>query len=161
MLLRLLLVVAVQVAPVAAGPVVCTTTLEAPDPRAVDAAPVELTRCVPVETTRELINRRFFTWTSPYARGVDLMHQVTDLFGIAMAGPDGDRLMGFGFSDQTVVWDASAISNTMNALLEEQSPAVPLRTLDLTNGFTSSLALEGIITEATSQHRRAPVRPLW
>merc|ERR1711991_1280875 len=90
------------IAPVAAGPVVCTTTLEAPDPSASAMAPVEVTVCGPVERTAELIERRFFTWTSPYERGVDLVHQITDLFGIAVAGENGNSLMGFGFPDQTV-----------------------------------------------------------
>ncbi len=63
-------------APVAAGPVVCTTTLEAPDPSASAMAPVEVTVCEPVERTAELIERRFFTWTAPYERGVDLVHQT-------------------------------------------------------------------------------------
>ena len=34
-------------------------------------APVEVTVCHPTDTTSELVNRRFYTWTSPMARGVD------------------------------------------------------------------------------------------
>ena len=106
--------------------------------------PVEVTTCAPVDTTSELVERRLYTWTSPYERGVDLVHQITDLFGIAVAGEGGSRLMGLGFPDQTIIWDAAAISSTTRALLEEQSPALPLRTQDLANGFDSSLALESI-----------------
>ena len=113
--------------------------------------PVEVTTCAPVDTTSELVERRLYTWTSPYERGVDLVHQITDLFGIAVAGEGGSRLMGLGFPDQTISWDAAAISSTTRALLEEQSPALPLRTQDLANGFDSSLALESIEPEQPMQ----------
>ena len=129
---------------------------------------MEVTTCAPVNTTSELVERRFHTWTSPYERGVDLVHQITDLFGIAVAGEGGTRLMGLGFPDQTIIWDAAAISSTTRALLEEQSPARPLRTQDLANGFDSSLALESIEPEQPMQPKPefvesdiAPLQPLW
>ena len=71
-----------------ARPVVCTTSLEAPGSSSA-TGPVEFTRCGPVERTDTLVENRFYTWTAPYARGVDVIHQVTDLLGIAMAGPEG------------------------------------------------------------------------
>ena len=96
------------------------------------------------------------------------MHQITDLFGIAVAGEGGSQVMGLGFPDQTIIWDAAATSSTTQALLEEQSPALPLRTQDLTNGFDSSLALESIGSEQTLQSNPefvetdiAPLQPLW
>ena len=55
--------------------------------------PVEVTVCHPMETTSELVNRRFYTWTSPMARGVDPLHQLTDLLGIAVGGIEGNRVM--------------------------------------------------------------------
>ena len=154
---------------VMAGPLVCTTTLEASDPAVGAGAPVEVTRCEPVETTSELINRRFYSWTTPFARGVDPVHQLSELLGIAWGGVDGDRLMGFGFPDQTIVWDASALRNTSESLLEEQSPAMPWRTIDLPNGFNSSLAIEAGATEAGVMDAGvmdaggfdAPIQPLW
>ena len=88
-------------------------------------APVEVTVCGPEERTAELIERRFFTWTAPYERGVDLVHQITDLFGLAVAGDNGNRVMGFGFPDQTVIWDSAAVGATTRALVEEQSPSLP------------------------------------
>ena len=124
-----------------AGPVDCTTTLEALDPSG-GGDPVEVTTCEGTETTDELIRRRAYTWTPRFGRGVDMVHQITDLFGIALAGPEGNRLMGFGFSDQTIIWDGSAIENTVGALLEEQSPAMPIRTADISSGFNTSLAAE-------------------
>ena len=41
--------------------------------------PVEVTTCAPVETTSELVQRRSYTWTAPYERGVDLVHQIISL----------------------------------------------------------------------------------
>ena len=122
--------------PVAAGPVVCTTSLEAPQAA---GAPVEVTRCGPVVTTPELVERRFYGWTSPYARGIDITHQITDLLGIAMGGGDGNKVMGFGFPDQTIVWDGSALETTTAVLLEQQGRPLPWRTADLSNGFCQGL----------------------
>ncbi len=157
---------------VVARPVVCTTSLEAPT--AIQASgpalPVEITRCAPVERTDTMMDRRFYTWTSPFARGVDVIHQVTDLLGIAMAGPEGNRLMGFGFPDQTIIWDGSALQNTTESLLEEQSKPIPWRTVDISSGFDSSLASEEEVTTETvmvdldllpSETIGPPVRGLW
>ena len=76
--------------------------------------------------------------------------------------------MGLGFPDQTIIWDAAATSSTTRALLEEQGPALPLRTQDLTNGFDSSLALESLGSEQTLQSKpefveidNAALQPLW
>ena len=146
----------------------CTTTLEAPELSSAATEPVEVTTCAPVETTSELVERRLYRWTAPYERGVDLLHQITDLFGIAVAGEGGTQVMGLGFPDQTIIWDAAATSSTTRALLEEQGPALPLRTQDLTNGFDSSLALESLGSEQTLQSKPefvetdiSPLQPLW
>ena len=159
MLLSLFLQVGLLVAPVWAGPVVCTTTLEAPDPQADAAAPVKLTVCEPVETTAELLERRYSTWTAPFASGVNMLHQVTDLLGIAVGGPDGTRLMGFGFPDQTVIWDGTVMRNTVDALMEAQSPPIPWRSTDIPSGFDGSLTQRSGTAESTVEV--APVRPLW
>ena len=58
---------------VLAGPLVCNTSVEAPPPGS-GSAPVEVTVCHPTETTSELVNRRFYTWTSPMAQGLSLIH---------------------------------------------------------------------------------------
>ena len=163
MIPRTLFAIALLAAPAAAGPVICTTTLEAPDRSAEIRSPVQVTTCESVETTRELMNRRFFTWRAPFARGVDMVHQFTDLLGIAVGGPEGNRLMGFGFPDQAVIWDATAVGNTIEALIEEQSPVQPWRTMDLPNGFDSSLAAEGQQTdiEILELDEPSPLQPLW
>ena len=162
-------------------PVVCTTTLEAPSPS--DSAvltnrelsespmgPVEVTTCEPMESTTNLVENRFYSWTAPYARGVDVFHQLTDLLGIAVAGKEGNRLMGFGFPDQTISWDGSALQNTYEVLLEQQSSALLWRTVDISSGFDSSLAGGGlsefVIQEDVPETNVAPesftpVRGMW
>ncbi len=60
--------------------------------------------------------------------------------GIAVASHEGNRLMGFGFPDQTIIWDGSAVQNTYQVLLEEQSSSLPWRTVDISSGFDNSLA---------------------
>ena len=161
--LPLLLTAAASVAPAVpalAGPVVCNTTLEAPQAA---GAPVEVTRCGPVVTTPELVERRFYGWTSPYARGIDITHQITDLLGIAMGGGDGTKVMGFGFPDQTVVWDGSALENTYRVLLEQQSAPLPWRTADLSNGFCQGLPRGGCGSSAAPRwpQRGSSIRGLW
>ena len=147
---------------VAAGPVVCTTVPIVSGSFSSSVDPVELTRCAPTLGTDALIEQRFFSWTAPYDRGVDGVHQLTDLVGIAVGGTDGIRLMGLGFPDQTVIWDAAAVGATIEALREEQSPALPLRTSDLANGFASSLASEGSDpTSAAAMVEAASLIPVW
>ena len=116
-----------------AGPVVCTTSFEAPSAAntEIKSTAVEVTRCGPVQTTNDLIEQRFFSYSSPYARGIDITHQITDILGISMGGGDGTKVMGFGFPDQTIVWDGSAVENTTKALMQEQSNPIPLRVRDL------------------------------
>jgi hypothetical protein len=92
-----------------------------------------------VETVPTLMERRFYSHTAPFARGVSVAGQITDLFGIARGGLDGRRRMGFGFADQTIVWDGSAVENTTRYLLDRQSDPMPLRTADIPSGFTGSL----------------------
>ena len=148
---------------VLAGPLVCTTSVEAPVPGS-GGAPVEVTVCHPMETTSELVNRRFYTRTSPMARGVDPLHQLTDVLGIAVGGIEGNRVMGFGFPDQTQIWDGSALQNTTGTLLEEQSPPLPMRTMDISSGFNGSLAatetIEAVPDVPSSDHFPG-VTPLW
>jgi hypothetical protein len=156
-------------APALAGPVVCTTTLEAlagsGESGALETSgPVEVTRCAAVETTPELVQQRLYTWTSPFAPGISVRHQITDLFGIARGGIDGKRRMGLGFPDQTIVWDGTAVQNTVRGLMEDQSDPVPWRTADVSNCFNASL---GASCSAPSPWQDGgaswspPVRGLW
>ena len=142
-----------------AGPVVCTSSIEAP---LAGSAPVEVTRCGPVTTTAELMERRFYSYTAPFARGIDITHQITDLLGIAMGGGDGTKVMGLGFPDQTIVWDGSAVENTYQVLLEQQSRPLPWRTADVSNGFCQGLPPDACAGSAgPAESGAAPVRGLW
>ena len=81
MQLRLLaapvMMIALFTAAALAGPIVCTTTLAAPDSSASQsAAPVALTTCSPIETMAARIERVNDSWTVPYACSVDVVHQT-------------------------------------------------------------------------------------
>lgn len=146
-----------------AGPVVCTTTIEAPQAQQgmqASLRPVEVTRCGGVQTTPQLVEQRFYSYTAPFARGVDITHQITDLLGISMGGGDGTKVMGFGFPDQTIVWDGTALDNTYQVLLEKQGGLIPWRTGDVGNGFSSSLG-SAASSGAPAASFSAPVRGLW
>ena len=54
-------------------------------------AHVEVTVCHPTETTSELVKRRYYTWTTPKARGVVPLHHLTDFLGIAVGGHQDHR----------------------------------------------------------------------
>ena len=167
-----------------AGPVVCTTTLEPPllgDARSgvgasagelgVASGPVEVTRCGQVQPPPALMEKRFYSFRAPYAPGVSLTNQITDLFGIALGGVDGTRVMGLGFPDQAIVWDGTAVENTYRVLLEQQSGPMPWRTVDVPNGYSGSLGSAGPTQPASIQpgggwqdggaSYRTPVRGLW
>lgn len=136
--------------PVAAqtGPVLCTTTLEAPlvvpgQPLPERPGPREVTRCGVIGTVPDLVRQRYYTYRAPFARGVDIPHQITDLLGLAMAGRGGNQIMGAGFPDQAIIWDASAIETTNSFLLDQQVHLVPRRTADLPSPFSTSVRTEG------------------
>jgi hypothetical protein len=168
-----------------AGPVVCTTTLEPPllsgarsgeGEFGVASGPVEVTRCGQVQAPPALMEKRFYSFRAPYAPGVSLTNQITDLFGIALGGVDGTRVMGLGFPDQAIVWDGTAVENTYRVLLEQQSGPMPWRTVDVPNGYSGSLGSAGPTQPAPTQPGKAqpgggwqdggasyrtPVRGLW
>ena len=171
-----------------AGPVVCTTTLEPPlltgarsgagasagalaVQLGVASGPVEVTRCGQVQTPPALMEKRFYSFRAPYAPGVSLTNQITDLFGIALGGVDGTRVMGLGFPDQAIVWDGTAVENTYRVLLEQQSGLMPWRTVDVPNGYSGSLGSAGPTQPGKAQpgggwqdggaSYRTPVRGLW
>jgi hypothetical protein len=130
------------------GPVLCTTTLEAPlvkpgQSMSDRSGPREVTRCGVVGTVPDLVQKRFYTYRAPFARGVDITHQITDFFGLAMGGGNGTRLMGLGFPDQAIIWDSVAIENTNRFLLDQQVNLVPRRTADQPSPFTTSVRSEG------------------
>jgi len=169
---------AVQAQTVVAGtPVVCNTSWEASPAMSRSGfsrgaqlpPPMLITRCQRGQNIPELMERRMMTYKAPYAPGVSLGHQVADLFGIAMGGLDGNKLMGLGFPDQTIVWDGTAVENTYRALLEEQSQPLPWRTADVSSGFSSNLtaapARDLTPSEVPWQNRPArrgaTVRGLW
>jgi hypothetical protein len=56
-----------------------------------------------------------------------------------MVGTVGILLIGFGFTDQTIFWEVSALENTYRVLLVEQSEPLPWLTADVNNGLCTGL----------------------
>lgn len=149
-------------APAIAGPVLCTTTLEAPMPASAGTGPVEVTRCGVTSSAPEVMEQRFYSFSAPFARGVNLLHQITDPLGLSIPGRDGGRIVAFGFPDQNIIWDGTAIQNTAAVMMSEQSGLMPLRTADITNGFSTSLgAGPSDVRPSASTTWTAPIRGLW
>ena len=156
-----------------ASPIVCTTTLEASvagiDGSVKTGSPlVEVTRCGPITTQPDIVQNRFYSYSSPYARSIDLTHQLTDLFGIAMGGGDGTKVMGFGYIDQTITWDGSAVENTANVMLQNQYGLMPLRTVDVPTIYVESSGDQPPSStnpydsrQANTESWRPVVRGLW
>lgn len=142
-----------------AGPVQCTTSLEAPilptpSTRAgLPPAPVEVTRCAPVVTVPELVDRRSYTYSPPFQEGVNISHQIQGALGVSLARDGSGKILAFGFPEQLLIWDASAMSNTTAALMDDQVNAMPTRTHDLTSAYNSSLAFDGLAASNASARR--------
>ena len=149
-------------APALAGPVLCTTTLEAPTPASGGTGPVEVTRCGVTRSAPELMEQRFYSFSAPFAQGVNLLHQITDPLGLSIPGRDGGRIVAFGFPDQNIIWDGTAIENTASVMLTDQSGLMPQRTADITNGFSTSLgagAATPHLRPAAGRHHLDPADP--
>ena len=151
-------------APAHAGPVLCTTTLEAPIPGSSGTGPVEVTRCGVTRSAPELMEQRFYSFSAPFAQGVNLLHQITDPLGLSIPGRDGGRIVAFGFPDQNIIWDGTAIQNTASVMLTDQSGLMPQRTADITNGFSTSLgsgAATPTYVRPPASTWTPPIRGLW
>lgn len=158
------LAAATLLAPAIAGPVLCTTTLEAPMAASAGTGPVEVTRCGVTRSAPEVMEQRFYSFSAPFAQGVNLLHQITDPLGLSIPGRDGGRIVAFGFPDQNIVWDGTAIENTTSVMLTDQSPLMPLRTSDITNGFSTSLGAGAgptYVRPPASTTWTPPIRGLW
>ena len=132
------------------------------------AGPVEVTRCGPVVTVPEVMRSSYHSYRAPFARGVDITHQITDALGIAMGGIEGNRFMGFGFPDQAIVWDGSAVETTYRYLIQTQHDPTPVRTADQSTPFATSVVGGAVGGPAADGAPRYPlpgftsnVRGLW
>jgi len=118
-----------------AGPLVCTTTFSDNN----SGGQVE-NICTRVETTYERLEKELYTWRPPYNSGVGIFQSMNEDGGIAYGGINGTNLVGLGFPEQAIIWDAGILQKNVQELLENQTEALPLRTADLPNAFESSLA---------------------
>ncbi len=68
-------------------------------------------------------------------RGMDPIYQLTELLGISFGGKQGGKLIGFGYEERTLFWDAEAIENTYNKVLKQQYSENPINTKDINSIF--------------------------
>jgi hypothetical protein len=95
------------------------------------------------------------------ARGVDITHQITDAPRIAMGGIEGNRFKGFGFPDQAIVWDGSAVETTYRYLIQTQHDPTPVRTDDQSTTFGTSVAGGAVGGAAIDGARRSAAINQW
>ena len=145
----------------AAGPLVCTTTFTENS----NGDLLENSICRRVETTYERLEKELYTWRPPYNSGVGIFQSITEDGGIAFGGINGTNLVGFGFPEQTILWDAGILQKNIQELLENQTEILPLRTVDLPNPFNSSLADTRFWETTTNQQPEYDEKifghPLW
>lgn len=118
-----------------AEPLVCTTIFSEDN----SGAQVQNT-CKRIETTYERLEKDLYTWRAPYNSGVGIFQSMNEDVGFAYGGINGTNFAGFGFPEQTILWDAGILQKNVQELLENQTELIPLRTADLPNAFESSLA---------------------
>ena len=119
-----------------ASPLVCTTTYNSAESGTV----LETSVCRQIATQNEYIEEEIYTWRAPYSSGIKVLPGIAGNLGLALGGINGNNLVGIGYPEQAIVWDAEILQNKVQALLELQTESVPLRTADLPSGFEGSLA---------------------
>ena len=100
---------------------------------------LESSICRQIETQDEHIEEEIYTWRAPYSSGIKVLPGIAENLGLALGGINGNNLVGIGYPEQAIVWDAEILQNRVQALLELQTESVPLRTADLPSGFEGSL----------------------
>jgi hypothetical protein len=133
-------------------------------PSSAGTGPVEVTRCGVTRSAPEVMEHRYYSFSAPFAQGVNLLHQVTDVLGLSIPGRDGGKIVAFGFPDQNIVWDGTAIENTFSVMVSDQHGLMPLRTSDITNGYSGSLgsvAAGTYVRQPASTSWTPPIRGLW
>ena len=119
-----------------AAPLVCTTTHHSTN----GGAALETSVCKSIETQDDRLGEEIYTWRAPYSSGIGLFQGIAEDLGLAFGGINGTQFVGFGYPDQTIVWDGGILQKSVQELLELQAEPLPLRTADLPNAFESSLA---------------------
>ena len=119
-----------------AAPLVCTTTYNSTG----DGTALETSVCKSIESQNERLDEEIYTWRAPYSSGIGLFQGIAEDLGLAFGGINGTHFVGFGYPENTIVWDGGILQKSVQELLELQAEPLSLRTADLPNAFESSLA---------------------
>jgi len=107
--------------------------------------------CKKLETQDELIEQEAYTWRAPYSSGAGLSQGITENLGITVGGIDAERIVGFGYPEQPIVWNGERLQNNYKKLLEMQTDSLPLRTMDLQTAFKDSLGTGSLNQDTRNQ----------
>jgi len=71
--------------------------------------------------------------------GVSIPYALSDMLGLSLEGDQGTLIKAFGFPEQKIDWDGTALSNTYKTFLSKQTRSMPIRTEPIGNGFCDEL----------------------
>ena len=102
---------------------------------------VQVTTCNK-SSQKKYFDNAFYKYSTSYATGVDIVHQFGNRSGIAFDDSSFPKIVAFGFLDQTITWDATALANAYHYGLAAQSMDQYIRTYPVSNGFDCNLLIE-------------------
>jgi len=114
----------------------CVTTQEQ-----IKDVTTNVTDCRPITTVDKFFSNQYFSYAAPFAQGVSIPYVLADMLGISLNSQGDGMIRAFGFPDQQITWDGTAVHNAYKQLMAEQLRVVPLRTEPINNGFCSGLPL--------------------
>lgn len=101
--------------------------------------PVNITDCREISSEDSIFEKNFFSYSAPFSLGVSIPYQLSDILGLSIKGEQGTLIKAFGFPEQKIDWDGTALSNTFKSLMSKQSRKMPIRTEPVGNGFCDQL----------------------
>jgi hypothetical protein len=100
-----------------------------------------VTDCRPITTVDKFFTNQYFSYAAPFAQGVSIPYVLADMLGISLNSQGDGMIRAFGFPDQQITWDGTAVQNAYKQVMAEQVRVVPLRTEPINNGFCSGIPL--------------------
>ena len=104
--------------------------------------PVNVTDCREISSEEDIFENNFFSYSAPFTLGVSMPYQLSDILGLSVKGEQGTLIKAFGFPEQKIDWDGTALSNTFKSFMSKQSRRMPIRTEPIGNGFCNLLPPE-------------------
>lgn len=114
----------------------------------IQGIPVNITDCREISSEEDIFEKNFFSFSAPFSLGVSMPYQLSDILGLSVKGEQGTLIKAFGFPEQKIDWDGTALSNTFKSFMSKQSRKMPIRTAPIGNGFCEQLSAEYCINSA-------------